>query len=261
MFKEQVRMKSILIIGLISVLIMFITGFTEDIEAVALNPDGNTAGILKAQGDRIMSSKRNAAGSYAHVKGTDRVIRIVNNPAFEGFGQFILPVENGIFDMYMQLKDIDSLLPFHNHIDADTTVGVINYMIDEINDGKTIFYDFYPEQQKRENPAKESTGLFFFRGKQGAPFAIVCAGGGFSYVGSIHESFPQALKLSKNGYNAFALQYRVGSQARATEDLAAALSYIFKNAEKFGVSSKDYSLWGDSVLEKAYVTVRTSNTE
>ena len=36
------------------------------------------------------------------------------------------------------------------------------------------------EQQKRDDPSKNATGLFFFRGKPGAPFAGVCPGGGFS---------------------------------------------------------------------------------
>ena len=43
-------------------------------------------------------------------------------------------------------------------MDPDTVVGAINHMIDEINGGKTIFYDFYTEQEKLEDPTKESTG-------------------------------------------------------------------------------------------------------
>jgi hypothetical protein len=49
-------------------------------------------------------------------------------------------------------------------VDPDIVVSAINHMIDEINDGKTIFYDFYTEQQKQKDPTKEPTGLFFFRG-------------------------------------------------------------------------------------------------
>jgi hypothetical protein len=49
-------------------------------------------------------------------------------------------------------------------------------------------------------------------------------------VGSVHEGFPYAIALSQKGYNAFVLQYRVGGERIACEDLAAALSYIFKNA-------------------------------
>ncbi len=32
----------------------------------------------------------------------------------------------------------------------------------------------------------------------------------------------------------------------ATEDLAAALTYIFRNADALGVTTADYSLWGSS---------------
>jgi acetyl esterase/lipase len=86
----------------------------------------------------------------------------------------------------------------------------------------------------------------FFRGEPEAPFAIVCPGGGFSYVGSLHEGFPIALKISKKKYNAFVIRYRIGGEKMATEDLAAAITYIFRNAASLGVSTEDYSLWGGS---------------
>jgi hypothetical protein len=40
-------------------------------------------------------------------------------------------------------------------------------------------------------------------GRPGAPFAVVCPGGGFSYVGSVHEGFPHAAAISSKGLNAF----------------------------------------------------------
>ena len=70
--------------------------------------------------------------------------------------------------------------------------------------------------------------------------------GGFSYVGSLHEGFPLALEISKKKYNAFVIRYRIDSEQRATADLAAAIDYIFRNADALGVSTKDYSLWGGS---------------
>jgi acetyl esterase/lipase len=43
------------------------------------------------------------------------------------------------------------------------------------------------------------------------------------------------------------VRYRAGhGEAIATQDLAAAISYIFRNAEGLGVSSENYSLWGSS---------------
>jgi len=185
-------------------------------------------------------------GRHAHVEAGDSVLRVIDHPAFRGFGRLILPTERREPDGGMTLDRIDALLPYHGHIDSETTVQVINHMIDEVAAGRTVFYDFYTQEQKREDSSKRSTGLFFFRGEPGAPFAIVCAGGGFAYVGSIHEGFPHALELSRSGYNAFVLKYRVGDGRRATEDLAAALSYVFENAAALGVGTRDYSLWGSS---------------
>ena len=74
----------------------------------------------------------------------------------------------------------------------------------------------------------------------------MCPGGGFSYVGSLHEGFPLAQQLSAAGLNAFVIRYRIGSEQRATEDLAAALAYVFQHAIKLEVSPRDYSLWGGS---------------
>jgi acetyl esterase/lipase len=181
-----------------------------------------------------------------HMNTNSSIRDVVNHSSFKSFGQFILPLDDRAYDGNMQLGRVGSLLPYHSYVEPAAVVDTINYMIDQVAEGKIIFNNFYTERQKKENPAKRNTGLFFFRGKPGAPFAIVCPGGGFSYVGSVHEGFPHAMQLSKKGYNAFVLQYRVGGEQRACEDLAAAISYIFEHAESLGVSTKDYSVWGSS---------------
>jgi acetyl esterase/lipase len=221
--------------GLLLFLMIFLTGYMKNDTVTSA---GNT--------DKTLVEERKVNRIFAHITTNDSVHHIVNHSAFKGFGKYLLPWDNGTNYYNTPLNNVSSLLPYHNHVDPNLVVGAINHMIDEIKDGKTIFYDFYTEQQKQENPTKASTGLFFFRGKPGAPFAIVCPGGGFSYVGSLHEGFPHAIELSKRGYNAFVLKYRVGGELRATEDLAAAISYIFKKAEMFEVSVEDYSLWGSS---------------
>jgi hypothetical protein len=131
-------------------------------------------------------------GSYGHLTRDDSVSRLVNHPAFHSFGALMLPrVEDA--DFYeMPLSDIRSLMPYHNNVDPDIVTKALNQMIDDAQDGKTIFYNFYTRLQKQEDPTKKHTGLFFFQGKLGAPFVIVCPGGGFSYVGSLHEGFPLA---------------------------------------------------------------------
>jgi acetyl esterase/lipase len=185
-----------------------------------------------------------------------KVMEVINHPAFKGFGQFLFPAESGRLTDDMRLGEIEPLLWFHDNINSDTTVDVLSHLLDKVTSGEKVFYNIYTDAEKKSNPSKRNTGLFFFRGKPGAPFAIICAGGGFRYVGSIHESFPHALALSRKGYNAFTIQYRTDcsdadfavnrEKIVACEDLAAAISFIFKNTDTLQVSTKDYSVWGAS---------------
>jgi acetyl esterase/lipase len=182
-----------------------------------------------------------------HLTPRSSVRDLLNHPAFAGFGELLLPWDDRDYDENMPLTDIGSLLPYHSHVDPETVTSALNRMIDDVRDGKTVFYRFDTEAQRREQPARERTGLFYFRGRPGAPFAVICPGGGFSYVGGVHEGFPYAAEISRKGYNAFVLRYRIGHGGTvATQDLAAALTYIFENAKRLGVSTSDYSLWGSS---------------
>ena len=167
---------------------------------------------------------------------------VIEDPVFGDYGRLIFPIEKWYYsgDTLGNLR-----LTFYSNIDPDKTVEICNYFRTQALNGEKIFYDIYTDEEKEEDPRKENTGLFFFRGKEGAPFAICNAGGAFAYVGAMHDSFPHALEISKRGYNAFALIYRPGAET-ACEDLARAISFIFRNAEKLGVSTSDYSLWGGS---------------
>jgi len=53
--------------------------------------------------------------------------------------------------------------------------------------------------------------------------------------------------ISNAGYNTFVLKYRAGlGGSAATEELAAALSFILRNADTLAVDRRSYSLWGSS---------------
>lgn len=238
---KMVKINSIAIGGLLLILAIFSTGCMEKDTDIHPAPEGTIV-----MSNSTSNEFSNTVGNYTYVETDDTISDLINHPAFQGFGQFILPLDRGTYNEDMQLNRVGSLLPYHGHVDPDAAVGTINYMIDEVNNGQTIFYNIYTEQQKTKEPSKESTGLFFFKGEAFAPFAIICPGGGYSYVGSIHEGFPHAIELNKKGYNAFVLQYRVGGERIACEDLAAAISYIFENADMFEVSTEDYSIWGSS---------------
>lgn len=199
--------------------------------------------------DRPGESKEQTTGGAkaAPLSANSSIRDILNHPAFSGFGRRILPWDDRSYDENMPLADIGSLLPYHSHVNPETVVGSLNRMIDDAAKGRTVFYDLYTEAQKRADPTKEQTGLFFLRGKPGAPFAVIAPGGGFAYVGSVHEGFPYAVEISSKGYNAFVLKYRAGQGGTvATQDLAAAISYIFENADTLAVETQGYSLWGSS---------------
>ena len=92
-------------------------------------------------------------------------------------------------------------------------------------------------------------------------FAVISPGGGFSYVGSVHEGFPYAVAISSRGYNALVLKYRVGSgSALATRDLAAAISYIFRNAATLGVAPEGYSVWCSSAGARMAAAIGSHGT-
>ncbi|SFU16057.1 hypothetical protein SAMN05518861_116101 [Mesorhizobium sp. YR577] len=161
----------------------------------------------------------------------------------------------------MLLRNIGSLLPYHNNIEPTVIVAAQNRMIADTDAGRTVFHDFYTPQQKREDPTRENNGLFFFRGTPGAPFALIAPGGGFSYVGSFHEGFPHAAEISSMGLNAFVLKYRAGQGGTvATRDLAAALSYIIRNADQLGVGTAAYSLWGSSAGARMAASIGSHGT-
>lgn len=203
---------------------------------------------------------QNTTSSLEQVNENTTVQEVVENPAFNGFGKYIFPLNRYSSYSNMKISNINSLLPYHSHINTNSTIEVINYMINEVNNGEQIFYNIYFDEEKAQDSSKQDTGLFFFRGNENAPFAIICAGGGFSYVGSIHEAYPHALELNKQGYNAFVIQYRTDSQ-EATEDLARAISYIFQNAEQLKISTSNYSLWGSSAGARMVAYIGTYGVE
>lgn len=209
------------------------------------------ANAQEADRDTVKSGVVVAASSkapaYVHLSPDNTIGDLLQHPAFADFARLLLPWDDRAYDPSMALRDIAALLPYHSHINPEVVVNSLNRLIDDAAQGKTIFYDFYSEAEKRQQPAKANTGLFFLRGEPGAPFALIAPGGGFAYVGSVHEGFPYAVDINRQGYNAFVVKYRVGGGGRAaTEDMAAAISFILRNSKTLGVSKRSYSLWGSS---------------
>ena len=188
-----------------------------------------------------------------------RVRDVRDDPVFGDYGRLLFPVDRAIPDN-MTLENAGDVLIWYNDINPDKTVEIVNSLGERAAAGDVIFYDIYTDEEKADDPTKEDTGLFFFQGEPGGKTAICNAGGGFLYVGAMQDSFPHALELSKQGYNAFALIYRPGAQT-ACEDLARAIAFLHENAEKLDIDMTDYSLWGGSAGGRMAAWLGTYGTE
>ncbi len=181
------------------------------------------------------------------------VKEVIEDEAFEGFGRLLFPVDRSI-DETMTLEEVtnSSTYVWYSNLDPNQTVEIVNRLKTDVLNGKQVFYSIYSEEEMEEESSLRDTGLFFFRGNIGEKFAIINAGGGFMYVGAMHDSFPHALKISEEGYNAFALIYRPNY---AYEDLARAITFIYDHAQELGVNPNDYSLWGGSAGARMAATL------
>lgn len=162
---------------------------------------------------------------------------------FGSAGHLLFPVDRP-FDNNETLQEISnpSHYIWYSDLHADQTVAIVNYLAEQ-SQSRQIFYHIYNDQQIKANPRLADTGLYFFKGQEGKPFAINNAGGGFAYVAAMQDSFPAALTLARHGLNAFALIYR---PEHPYQDLARAIVYIEDHAKELGVDAKHYSLWGGS---------------
>lgn len=183
---------------------------------------------------------------------------VLADPAFEDFGRLLFPVERSVSEN-MSLADVSTSRVFvwYNNIQPEKTVAIINHLKSRATDGQRIFYPIYEEEEIAADSTKADTGLFYFGGEAGKPFAIMNAGGGFSYVGAMHDSFPHALAVTDYGYNGFALIYRPND---AYADLAKAIEYLYDHAEELKVSGENYSLWGGSAGARMAATLGNADS-
>ena len=110
------------------------------------------------------------------------ISEVAGDPAFGEYGRLLFPAN----EAYYSGETLGELeLTYYSHIDPDKTVEIANSLKSRALAGETIFYDIYTDAEKAEDPAKEDTGLFFFKGEPGEKFAVCNAGGAFAYVGAM----------------------------------------------------------------------------
>jgi acetyl esterase/lipase len=201
--------------------------------------------------------------SYPYLTVTSTFGDILDHPAFAGFSLYMIPTENTQNAQGLRPLTVESLPPLvHAAWDPQTMIDGLNFMIDQVNAGDTIFYPLYSEKQIAADDSKKAAGMFFIPGDPAKPLAVIAAGGAFRAVVSIQEAFPHAKAMHELGYNVAILKYRVNSflvgtdpatpeqtataVAWAKEDMAAAMQMLRDNTRAWHISLDHYSVWGSS---------------
>lgn len=234
--------------------------------ASAADRMGGAGGVNEAAGADSMTGGANEAAAAemeketvenkenGHAYGRSSTVKdVFEDPYFEGFGRLLFPVDRSLpEEMTLEQVSSSQVYVWYNYIDADKTVEILENLHNRAAAGETVFYNIYTDEERAQDSSREDTGLFFFRGNPGEKFAVVNAGGGFMYVGAMHDSFPHALELSRMGYNSFALIYRPDGPY---QDLARAIRFIHDHAGELEVNPEGYSLWGGSAGARMAATL------
>ena len=172
---------------------------------------------------------------------------IVQMRGFNEFERYLFQCRDETWEKMKKIKLKDTLGNVEGR-DVDFIVNGLRQMEDNISSGIRVCENLYSEDEIREDQSKETVKLFFFPGRKGAPFVLICPGGGYRSVCSYQEGFPSAAALSKEGYNAFILSYRVRLERYADKpihDLERAIRHILSHKKEYEVS-EHYALMGFS---------------
>lgn len=197
----------------------------------------------------------NEDGTYKHVDVNCSLNYIMEHPGLEGLGEEVLPLTGSLVRKATGPLKLKLLVPFLGKHE-ETVVNGLNYAIDKAYTGGSQFISYYTDADKAADPAKEDTGLLYYKTEEDAPFVVICPGGSFVMLGVVSSAYPYVEPLQNAGYNVFVLEYRVGvyegeedktpATDRAAEDIIAAVKFIIDNAEELGVSSEEYVVLGSS---------------
>jgi hypothetical protein len=100
-------------------------------------PASAALSLLLAPGESDVSGNRGG-----HLSARSTIGDIVSHPSFAGSGHRILPWDGRDYEESMPLSRIGALLPYHSHVDPEAVASALNRVIDDADDGKTVFYRF-----------------------------------------------------------------------------------------------------------------------
>ncbi len=183
-------------------------------------------------------------GNYRHITKEDNCSVLLEHPAFKECGFSILPVNfaGGSVET-MGEHTIEEILEKTGWIASEEPImNSLNYIIDKRNEGGSLFYNYYTDEEIAEDETKAKTGIVYYESEKDAPFVVVTAGGGYDFYTGMAEAYPIAYEFQQRGYNVFILIYRVKAAKEfpekisiAMDDYDKAMEYIFANIGENGV--------------------------
>ena len=99
--------------------------------------------------------------NYNHITLEDKVLDVINHPAFNGFGFYLFPWnDKKRYSKNLKMKDAPSLNLWHTNYNAEEEVNGLNRLIDDINKGYKVFYNIYSEEEKNQTLIKNILAYF-----------------------------------------------------------------------------------------------------
>lgn len=245
----MLSMKKHIVCELTAITIYTVSSFFSVCTAAGIQ-NGRDYYNLLLDDEKVSSSVKDIASESSlfdtgkYFSGKSTVKDVLDCKEFSGFAELLVP-KTDKKDLNVHLNEFQKLMPYHHNVTVKNTVESLDYLYETVKRGEQVFYPIYTSDCIKDNKSLKDTGIFYFRGKKNAPFALILSGG-YYYKSLIHEGFPLALKLSHAGYNAFVLSYRQKKSLYGSLDLIKAVNFIINNHRMFGVSKSGFSLWGAS---------------
>lgn len=133
---------------------------------------------------------------------------------------------------------------------TDVIIEGLKYLHQKDQEGNILYFTYNGSERKG---SKKDVNLIHFKAPEHdnkKPYIIVAAGGAFTAVCSLMESYLSAKYFNQLGYDVFVLTYRVsgkgGALPNALEDLCSAVKYVIKNQNAFDVIGDNYIVCGFS---------------
>jgi len=243
-FSKRVLITTVLSVGLIIATLGCSTEETND----SYSSDNQEESSVVTDSTEKLEIKQESVVTIDNFTKDMKLEALFESEEMEDFAYFLISRSESYADSLREktLTQINEEAPTWN---AQSMEDGINHMLDLIHDGVKVDYDFWSVLEREMDIEKENTKLFYFPGEEDAPFVLLCAGGGYTAVCTMVESFPVAQRINELGYNVFVLSYRVNvdnTAEKAMEDVAESLKYILAQADEFKISTENYAMGGFS---------------